>query len=101
MTYIIEDYLDGKRLTSYPAIGTTLDVNKLADFFRELCPFQVRYTNDLHNWLSAIKLRFWCEANCVGYWSDSIILSDGQRVKYTICHFQYESDAAFFKLQLP
>lgn len=101
MTYDVERYLHGNRLTSYPDIGTNSDMLALSAFFCEVCPFEVQYNPWRYHWLFTHNLRMWCVANCTGYWTDSIILKDNSSMTNSRWRFQHEADAALFKLQLP
>jgi hypothetical protein len=101
MIYNVEDYLHGKRLSSYAAIGSIISSHALADFFMEVCPYEVQFNTSRTNWMFVSRMQVWCESNCTGYWTDSIILTKGKFIANSIWRFQNDTDAVMFKLQLP
>lgn len=102
MTYNIEDYLHDNRLTTYPAIGTQINMDQLKDLFLSICPYTVTWNNaTFANWSTARIMNHWCINNCEGYWTDSILLRGKLVDNSHTWWFQYEADAAMFKLLLP
>ena len=99
LEFKIEQYLDGKRLTT----GNSLNGHsamQVAREFRRLCPYEVTWPGTVWDIIERTIMANWCQENCTGYWSTSIVLRQNL-FDQPIWIFQEATDAVMFRLNIP